>query len=113
MIARRAGTVVSLGMLIGVISGCGTQLDPRLQPTADLRESCEMGGKTLSDDQIRGILAKIEQRRLQGTRQLDAYDVFYLQCNQDFQKSLDQFDCRFCHTACINQVYDINPLDGP
>jgi len=97
-------------MLFGVISGCGTQLDPRLQPNDTLREPCRMGGNTLSDEQIRGILAEIEQRRLNGTRQDDAYSVFELQCNQQFQKLADQVDCQYCHNACINQVYDINPL---
>ena len=107
MIERRAGTVVSLGMLFGVISGCGTQLDPRLQPNADLRQQCVMGGKTLSDEQIRGILGEIEQRRLNGTRLGDAYDVFDLKCNQDFQNFADQTKCSVCHNACINQVYTI------
>lgn len=113
MIARRAGTVVSLGMLIGVVAGCGSQLDPRLQPNDSLRESCSLNEKSYTDEQIRGILGEIEQRRLNGTRQVDAYAVFDQGCNLQYDKYQDQFLCRICYQDCIDQVYNFNPLPGP
>lgn len=112
MIARRAGTVVSLCMLFVVISGCGTQLDPRLQPNDDLREVCSWNGKSYSDEQIRGILAEIEQRRLQGYTKAAGYDAVQLKCEEESEWPQDAYIlCNGCTIECVNQVYDTNPLN--
>ncbi len=116
MIARRAGTFVSLGILCGVISGCGTQLDPRLQPSDKTREGCTYKDKSYSDDEVRGILAKIEQGRLSGITKAHASDKYDLQCTTDFGVigvATPQFLlCEYCYVACIDQVYGENPLEG-
>ncbi len=112
MIARKAGRLVSLGMLIGVISGCGSQLDPRLQVNNELRESCELKGKTLSDEQIRGILAETEEGRLRGITLQAAHDASQLRCAEQNPNNFDEFDCNFCRINCINQVYDLRLLQG-
>lgn len=106
MIARRAGTVVSLGMLLGMVAGCGTQLDPRLQSNAELRDRCAFNG-TASDEQIRGILAEIEARRLQGSTIQDEFDSYEAKCEQQYQTSDDRGTCENCRSACIKQVYGV------
>jgi len=94
-------------MLFGVISGCGTQLDPRLQPNAELRDSCELKGKTYSDEQIRGILAEIEEGRLRGVTRQAAHDASSAGCAEQYPDDFDEFDCNFCGINCVNQVYNI------
>ena len=103
--ARRAGTLVSFGMLLGVIAGCGTRLDPRLQPNDDLREKCAVNGIAFSDEKIRGILAAIEQRRLMGATVDDEFDAYLPICNQEYQNVADRNDCYGCHSVCVTQVF--------
>ncbi len=91
-------------MLLGMVAGCGTQLDPRLQPNANLRDRCTIHG-TASDDQIRGILAEIEERRLRGGTSQDEFDTYEARCAQQYQAIEDQGDCEDCRSACIKQVY--------
>ena len=105
MIARRAGRVVWLGMLFGVISGCGTSLDPRLQSNAELRANCTLNDNTYSDEQIRGILALIEDRRLRGATKDEQYDAAFPECDDQYQKAADVNQCYGCRNGCISQVY--------
>ncbi len=105
MISRRAGTLVSLVMLCGVIAGCGTRLDPRLQPNDDLREKCVVDGVAYSDEKIRGILAAIEERRLMGATIDDEYNAYLPICNQEYQNADDRNDCYGCHSVCVTQVF--------
>ncbi len=107
MIARRAGTLVSLGMLFGVVAGCGTQLDPRLQPNAELRADCEYEGNSYSEAEIRGILGEMEERRLSGYPKAAAYDAGDLKCAELYPDPFDdrRFWCNRCHTECVNQIY--------
>lgn len=105
MTTRKTGTLVLLGMLCGAISGCGTQLDPRLQSNASLRESCTKNGSTYSDDKIRGILAAIEQRRLAGSTKQEANDAEESDCIQQGLKNDELSQCFGCHNACIDQIF--------
>jgi len=113
MIARRAGTLVSLGMMFGAISGCGTQLDPRLQVNNELREECSRENMSYNDEQIRGILAEIEERRLQGYTPAAAVDAVELKCEEQFDFPQDEYlMCKSCHYECLRQVYRADLLEG-
>jgi len=105
MIARKAGTVVSLGILCGVISGCGTSLDPRLQPNANLRESCTYKGNTYSDEKIRSILSAIEERRLRGSTIDEQYDTVQATCKQQDLTFDEETQCLTCRSACVYWLY--------
>jgi len=105
MNARKAGTLVSLGMLCGVISGCGTNLDPRLQPDANLRASCSYKGNAYTDEKIRGILANIESHRLSGTAKADELYGVISTCGDENPEVDDKILCSNCQRACVEQVY--------
>src|SRR5262249_54217013 len=105
MIGRRAGTVVLLGVLCGAISGCGTQLDPRLQPDANLRASCTYKGNTYTDEKIRDILANIENHRLGGTPKSDELIGVIATCGEENPNADDKTLCSNCQAACVDQVY--------
>jgi len=104
MIGRTAGTVVLLGMLCGVISGCGTSVDPRLQPDANLRASCTYKGNTYTDEKIRGILADIESHRLGGATKANELYGDITTCAENPVED-DKTLCSNCVSACIDKVY--------
>ncbi len=105
MIARRVGTLVSLGMMFGAISGCGSQLDPRLQVNAELRAECNRQGSLYSEEKIRNVLALVEERRLQGATKDEQFEEASSYCNQQYQKYEDDVQCLDCEFACVAQVY--------
>lgn len=105
MIARRAGTLVLLGMLWGANSGCGTPLDPRLQVTAELRDACTKNGSTYSDDTLRGILISIESRRLGGSTKDEEYQTGETDCIGQGLMGDNLSQCFSCHNACVAKVF--------
>lgn len=107
MIARKAGRFVSLGMLFGMVAGCGTSLDPRLQANAELRDGCRKTDSTYTDEQIRSLLALIEDRRLRGATSQEQFDDAFPQCRDLYQKSDDINQCTSCRNVCIAQVYGL------
>ncbi len=105
MISRKAGRLVSFGMLCGAIAGCGTPLDPRLQVSAELRQACTKNGITYSDDTLRGILISIESRRLRGSTKEEEYQTGETDCVGQGLMGDNLVQCFSCYNACVAKVF--------
>ncbi len=87
-------------LLLAGLGGCGTQADPRLQITNEIREACP----DASDFQLAILINYFERKRLAGdsyTEQLvDVFDI----CKQN--EDPQQYEpCKTCAIAILYQLY--------